>query len=55
VSTQPLDQDRLHYPMVLDSLAQPFQRVCWDEALEHIVSRIQTVLNLQLVHLILLI
>jgi ferredoxin-nitrate reductase len=45
VSTQPLDQDRLHYPMVRDSLAQPFQRVSWDEALEHIVSRIQTVLR----------
>lgn len=38
-----LDKDRLKYPMVRDSLDQPFQRVTWDEALTRIVDRLQVV------------
>lgn len=38
-----LDKDRLRYPMMRDSLDQPFQQVTWEEALERIVNRIQTV------------
>ncbi len=37
-----LDQERLLYPMLRDSLDQPFQRVSWDTALNEIVHRIQT-------------
>lgn len=36
-------KDRLLYPMMRDSLDQPFQRVSWDQALDRIVERIQTV------------
>ncbi|BAU66170.1 molybdopterin oxidoreductase NarB [Stanieria sp. NIES-3757] len=36
-----LDQNRLKYPMVRDSLDQPFRRASWDEAFERIVNRIQ--------------
>jgi ferredoxin-nitrate reductase len=42
-----LDKDRLKYPMVRDSLAEPFRQVSWDEALVKIVNRIQTVRNTQ--------
>ncbi len=42
-----ISKDRLLYPMMRDSLDQPFQRVSWDQALEHIVKRIQTVLRTQ--------
>ena len=42
-----IDKDRLKYPMVRDSLDQPFRRVSWDEAFDHIVQRIQTVLQRQ--------
>ncbi len=38
-----LGKNRLLYPMVRDSLDQEFRRVSWDEALERVVNRIQTV------------
>ncbi|MGH1392635.1 MAG: molybdopterin oxidoreductase family protein [Trichormus sp.] len=38
-----LDKNRLHYPMVRDSLDQEFRRVSWDEAFDLITQRIQTV------------
>jgi ferredoxin-nitrate reductase len=38
-----LDKNRLHYPMVRDSLDQEFRRVSWDEAFDLITDRIQTV------------
>ncbi len=38
-----LDKDRLLYPMVRDSLDEPFRRVSWEEALELVVHRIQAV------------
>ncbi|KAF3887551.1 MULTISPECIES: molybdopterin oxidoreductase family protein [Nostocales] len=38
-----LDKNRLHYPMVRDSLDQKFRRATWDEAFDIIVKRIQTV------------
>jgi ferredoxin-nitrate reductase len=38
-----LDKDRLKYPMLRDSLDEPFRRVSWDEALNCIVERIQQV------------
>ncbi|NEO23327.1 MULTISPECIES: nitrate reductase [unclassified Moorena] len=41
--SESLDKDRLKYPMMRDSLDQPFQRVSWDEALDRVVNRIQTV------------
>ncbi|MBN3921822.1 nitrate reductase [Nostoc sp. NMS4] len=42
-----LDKNRLHYPMVRDSLDQEFRRVSWDEAFDLIAKRIQTVLLTQ--------
>jgi ferredoxin-nitrate reductase len=41
--TESLGKNRLLYPMVRDSLDQEFRRVSWDEALERVVNRIQTV------------
>ncbi|WP_042341266.1 molybdopterin oxidoreductase family protein [Calothrix sp. PCC 7507] len=38
-----LDKNRLHYPMVRDSLDQEFRRVSWDEAFDLITQRMQTV------------
>jgi ferredoxin-nitrate reductase len=38
-----LGKNRLHYPMVRDSLDQKFRRATWDEAYDRIVNRIQTV------------
>ena len=38
-----LHKNRLLHPMVRDSLDEPFRQVSWDEALERIVNRIQTV------------
>ncbi|MBD2676144.1 MULTISPECIES: molybdopterin oxidoreductase family protein [Nostoc] len=38
-----LDKNRLHYPMVRESLDQEFRRVSWDEAFDLITKRIQTV------------
>lgn len=36
-----LHKDRLLYPMLRDSLDEPFRRVSWDEALERVVERLQ--------------
>ncbi|MBD2104130.1 nitrate reductase [Leptolyngbya sp. FACHB-261] len=38
-----IDQDRLLHPMVRDSLDEPFRQTTWDDALDRIVNRIQTV------------
>jgi ferredoxin-nitrate reductase len=38
-----LHKNRLRYPMMRDSLDQPFRRVSWDEALDRIVQQIQVV------------
>lgn len=38
-----LDKDRLLYPMMRESLDQPFRRVSWDEALNRIVDGLQEV------------
>ena len=35
-----LDKGRLRYPMVRDSLDDPFRRASWDEALKRVVNRI---------------
>ncbi|MEB3337561.1 MAG: nitrate reductase, partial [Leptolyngbyaceae bacterium] len=42
-----IDKDRLLYPMVRDALDQPFQPTTWDDALDRIVRRIQTVRDSQ--------
>ncbi|MGF1478756.1 MAG: molybdopterin oxidoreductase family protein [Cyanophyceae cyanobacterium] len=42
-----LDKNRLKYPLLRESLSDPFRRVSWDEALNRIVNRIQTVRALQ--------
>ncbi len=41
--TESLGKNRLLYPMVRDSLDQEFRRVSWDEAIDRVVNRIQTV------------
>ncbi len=41
--TESLSKERLLYPMVRNSLDEPFRRVSWDEALERIVNQIQNV------------
>lgn len=38
-----LGKNRLRYPMMRGSLDEEFRRVSWDEAMERIVNRIQTV------------
>jgi len=38
-----LDKDRLKYPMMRDSLDEPFRRVSWDKALNAIAQRIREV------------
>ena len=38
-----IDKSRLLYPMMRNSLDEEFRRVSWDEALDAIVNRIQTV------------
>jgi len=43
--TESIQRDRLLYPMMRDSLDQPFHRVSWDEALNAVVNRIQTVIS----------
>lgn len=40
-----IDKNRLKYPMIRDTLDQPFRRATWDEAYNLIVNRIQTVRN----------
>ncbi len=42
-----LDQDRLKYPLLRRSLADPFERVSWDTALASIVDQIQAVRRTQ--------
>lgn len=41
--TESIAKDRLLYPMMRDSLDEPFRRASWDEALNRVVDRIQTV------------
>jgi len=41
--TESIQRDRLLYPMMRNSLDEPFRRATWDEALNAIVDRIQTV------------
>jgi len=41
--SESLGKNRLLYPMVRDSLEQEFRRVSWDEAIDRVVNRIQTV------------
>ncbi len=38
-----LDKNRLHYPMVRESLDREFRRISWDEAFDIIKAQIQTV------------
>lgn len=38
-----LDKNRLKYPMMRDSLDEPFRRVSWDDALDRIVNRIRQI------------
>ena len=45
--TESIGKDRLRYPMVRDSLDESFRRASWDEALDRIVNRIQTVVSTQ--------
>ncbi|WP_071189680.1 nitrate reductase [Trichormus sp. NMC-1] len=40
--TESLDKNRLHYPMMRNSLDQEFRRVSWDEAFDIITQHIQT-------------
>jgi len=42
-ASEALDKDRLKYPLMRDSFSEPWQRVSWDEALDRIVKRLQTV------------
>ena len=41
--SESLDKNRLKYPLMRDSLNEPFRQVTWDQALDRIVNRIQTV------------
>lgn len=41
-----LNKDRLKYPMMRDSLDQPFERVSWEAALARITTEIQTSISL---------
>lgn len=43
--TEATRKDRLLYPMMRDSLDQPFVRVTWDEAFDRIVDRLGSVLQ----------
>lgn len=42
-----IDKDRLKYPMLRYSLDEPFQRVSWAEAYDHIAARLRQVLDTQ--------
>lgn len=42
-----INKDRLLYPMLRESLDEPFQRVSWDTALDRLVYQIQTVQQTQ--------
>ncbi len=41
--SEALDKSRLKYPMMRDTLDEPFRRVTWEQAFHRIVNRIQTV------------
>ena len=41
--TEALDKSRLLYPMVRNSLEEPFRQVSWDDVLDLIVQRIQDI------------
>ncbi|MEM1170739.1 MAG: nitrate reductase [Cyanobacteria bacterium P01_H01_bin.35] len=41
--SEALDKSRLKYPMMRDTLDEPFRRVSWEQAFRRIVNRIQTV------------
>jgi ferredoxin-nitrate reductase len=41
--SESINKDRLLYPMLRESLDQPFRRVSWDQAFDRIVQQIQTV------------
>ncbi len=43
--TEATHKNRLRYPMMRDSLDQPFVRVTWEEALQRVVSRLQRVVT----------
>ena len=45
--TESLYKNRLEYPMIRESLEQPFRRCTWDEALNKIVERIKLVRSTQ--------
>jgi ferredoxin-nitrate reductase len=45
--SEPLHKDRLQFPMMRDSLDEPLRQVSWEEALDRIVDRIQTVRDTQ--------
>jgi ferredoxin-nitrate reductase len=40
-----IGKDRLLYPMLRESLDQPFRRISWDEAFDRITSQIQSICN----------
>ena len=42
-----VNKDRLTYPMMRESLSEPFRRASWDEALKRMVNRIQAILATQ--------
>lgn len=42
-----IDKDRLKYPMLRYSLDEPFERVSWAEAYDHIATRLRQVLDTQ--------
>jgi len=43
--TEATQKSRLRYPMMRDSLDEPFVRVTWEEALQRVVSQLQTVIT----------
>lgn len=42
-----IDKNRLRYPMLRDSLDEPFRRVSWDEAITRIVTRMRSLYSTQ--------
>ena len=42
--SEALDKSRLKYPMMRETLDEPFRRVTWEQAFRRIVNRIKTVL-----------
>jgi len=43
--TESIDKDRLKYPLFRETLDQPLRRITWEEAFNHIVKRLQAVLE----------